>query len=154
MKSFFVAIVSTALVALPGCADYSRPAVASSSYAPTYSTPSIPSHALNGVVTAVRVMDEPTAPRGAGMLLGGVAGGLLGHQIGHGRGNTAATIGGAAAGALLGNEIERSQQASAVRRSYQVDVRFTDGSYQTLQSDSPFRVGQRVQVRDGVLMPR
>jgi len=34
-----------------------------------------------------------------------VIGGLLGHQIGAGRGNTAATIGGAVAGAAIGNNV-------------------------------------------------
>ncbi len=37
-----------------------------------------------------------------GMLLGGAAGGVLGHQIGKGKGNTAATIGGAILGSAIG----------------------------------------------------
>jgi uncharacterized protein YcfJ len=34
-------------------------------------------------------------------IIGGIVGGLLGHQVGHGRGQTAATIVGAAGGAVL-----------------------------------------------------
>ncbi|MGE0754996.1 MAG: glycine zipper 2TM domain-containing protein [Alphaproteobacteria bacterium] len=40
-----------------------------------------------------------------GLLLGGAGGGILGHQFGKGKGNTAATIGGAVLGAALGNSI-------------------------------------------------
>jgi len=37
-----------------------------------------------------------------GSIVGGAAGGILGHQVGKGRGNTAATIGGAIIGTMLG----------------------------------------------------
>jgi surface antigen len=37
-----------------------------------------------------------------GLLLGGAAGGIVGHQIGRGKGNTAATIGGAVLGSAIG----------------------------------------------------
>jgi uncharacterized protein YcfJ len=42
----------------------------------------------------------------AGTIIGGIAGGVLGHQVGSGRGNTAATVGGAALGAYAGNRIQ------------------------------------------------
>jgi surface antigen len=37
-----------------------------------------------------------------GLILGGAAGGMLGHQFGKGKGNTAATIGGAVIGSAIG----------------------------------------------------
>lgn len=37
-----------------------------------------------------------------GLILGGAAGGILGHQFGKGKGNTAATIGGAVIGSAIG----------------------------------------------------
>src|SRR5436190_5973234 len=40
---------------------------------------------------------------GAGAAIGAIAGGVLGHQVGGGRGNDAATVGGAILGGLLGN---------------------------------------------------
>ena len=45
----------------------------------------------------------------AGTIIGGIAGGVLGHQVGSGRGNTAATVGGAALGAYAGNRIENNR---------------------------------------------
>jgi len=48
----------------------------------------------------------------AGTIIGGIAGGILGHQVGSGRGNTAATIGGAALGAYGGNEIEKRRESN------------------------------------------
>lgn len=44
-------------------------------------------------------------------IIGGVAGGLIGHQVGQGRGQTAATIIGAAGGAVAGSAVaERNNQ--------------------------------------------
>jgi len=43
-------------------------------------------------------------PNAVGSIIGGAAGGVLGHQVGKGRGNTAATIGGAIIGTMLGNQ--------------------------------------------------
>ncbi len=45
----------------------------------------------------------------AGTVIGGIAGGVLGHQLGSGRGNTAATVGGAALGAYAGNRVENNR---------------------------------------------
>jgi uncharacterized protein YcfJ len=45
----------------------------------------------------------------AGTIIGGIAGGVLGHQVGSGRGNTAATVGGAALGAYAGNRVENNR---------------------------------------------
>lgn len=152
MKTIHIALITAAVAVLPGCSSYSQPQYASDTYTPS-STYAPANYAAYGVVTSVRAVDQPVGgTTGGGAVLGGVAGGVLGHQVGSGSGNTAATIAGAAAGALIGNEIERNR---ATRRVYQVEVRFDDGSYQTLtQTDSTFRVGERVLLRDGVLRHR
>lgn len=51
----------------------------------------------------------------AGTVIGAVAGGLLGHMIGGGRGNTLATVAGAAGGGYAGNRIEASRQEHNVQ---------------------------------------
>src|SRR5512141_2852889 len=49
------------------------------------------------------------------------AGAVLGHQIGGGTGNTVATIAGAVGGAVVGNEIEKNNNANV--SGYRVRVR-------------------------------
>lgn len=52
--------------------------------------------------------------RVTGTVIGGVAGGLLGSTIGSGRGQTAATIVGAAGGAYVGNQVQKNAQQKNV----------------------------------------
>jgi outer membrane lipoprotein SlyB len=81
---------------------------------------------------------------------GAVVGGLLGNQVGSGNGRTAATVAGAVGGAIAGREIERNRDGG---QRYDVVVRFSDGSTQTMRYDNDpgFRVGDQVKVNDGVL---
>lgn len=59
----------------------------------------------------VRVEDKPKDNHQiAGMAVGAVAGGLLGHTIGKGKGNTIATVGGAAAGGYAGKKVQENHQ--------------------------------------------
>lgn len=51
----------------------------------------------------------------AGTVIGAVAGGLLGHMIGSGKGNTIATVAGAAGGGYAGNRIEAHEQDKNVK---------------------------------------
>jgi uncharacterized protein YcfJ len=51
----------------------------------------------------------------AGTVIGAVAGGLLGHMIGGGKGNTLATVAGAAGGGYAGNRIEAHAQDHNVK---------------------------------------
>jgi uncharacterized protein YcfJ len=51
----------------------------------------------------------------AGTVIGAVAGGLLGHMIGGGKGNTIATVAGAAGGGYAGNRIEANEQNHNVK---------------------------------------
>ena len=71
-------------------------------------------------------------------------GGLLGNQVGGGRGQTVATVVGAAGGAYVGNQAAQRSQTIVWR----IGVRYDDGSVATVQQTSPpaFRVGDRVRV--------
>lgn len=86
-----------------------------------------------------------------GTIGGAVVGGLLGHQVGSGRGNTAATIAGAAGGAYAGREIERRTRGEA--EAYRIVVRMDDGSYQAIgQEAAPaIRQGDRVRIENGTI---
>jgi outer membrane lipoprotein SlyB len=77
-----------------------------------------------------------------------VAGGVLGHQIGSGRGNTVATIAGAAGGAYAGNEIEKNQSKKAY---WSVAIRMDNGTTRNLTYSSKPAVheGERVKLVDG-----
>ena len=88
-----------------------------------------------------------------GTISGAVIGGLLGHQVGSGRGQTAATIAGAAGGAYAGREIERRTRTSG--DAYKISVRMDDGTYQALaqESPTPLRRGDRVRIQNGVVTP-
>src|SRR5260221_10701015 len=51
-----------------------------------------------GSVVDVKFIKKEGEASGGGAVLGGIVGGVLGHQVGSGRGNTAATVAGAAGG--------------------------------------------------------
>lgn len=87
---------------------------------------------------------------GLGTIAGAVVGGVVGNQVGSGRGNTAATVIGAAGGAYIGHELENRQQQKA--DAYKITARMEDGSYQaqTHASNSGLRVGDRVRIENGV----
>ena len=101
-----------------------------------------------GVVESIRYVEEAGKTSGLGMVAGGVVGGVLGHQIGSGRGNTVATIAGAAGGAYAGNAIEKNKNKKG---HYEVAVKLDSGTYQTVSSnDAPtVKEGERVKIVDG-----
>jgi outer membrane lipoprotein SlyB len=88
---------------------------------------------------------------GLGTIAGAVVGGVVGNQVGSGRGNTAATVIGAAGGAYIGHQLENRQQQNA--DAYKITVRMEDGSYETLtqSTNADFRVGDRVRVGNGAV---
>jgi len=102
--------------------------------------------------TVEAVNMTPTSATGGALATGAgaVVGGLLGNQVGSGNGRTAATVAGAVGGAIAGREIERNRNGG---QRYDVVVRFSDGSTQTMRYDNDpgFRVGDQVKVNDGVL---
>jgi outer membrane lipoprotein SlyB len=101
-----------------------------------------------GMVESIRYVEEAGKTSGLGMIAGGVVGGVIGHQIGSGRGNTVATVAGAAGGAYAGNAIEKNKNKKG---HYEVTVRLDSGKFQTVSSGSAPTVkeGERVKIVDG-----
>ncbi len=101
-----------------------------------------------GVVRSVRQVEQKGGSSGGGAVVGGVLGGVLGHQIGSGRGNTVATIAGAAGGAVVGNEVERNRNTT---RYWEVVIAMDGGNTRTLHySSQPYaRNGDRVRLING-----
>jgi len=106
-----------------------------------------------GTVTEVNTVTKKGESSGAGAVLGGIAGGVLGHQVGSGRGNTAATVVGAAGGAYVGNEVEKNKNTIT---HYVVRVKMEDGSIRTFTYSNPtsYRAGNKVKIVDRKLVRR
>ena len=106
-----------------------------------------------GSVVDMRTVTVKGESSGAGAVLGGIAGGVLGHQVGSGRGNTAATVVGAAGGAYVGNEVEKNRNT---RTRYVVYVKMEDGSTRNFTYSNPtsYRIGDRVKIVDHKLVLR
>jgi outer membrane lipoprotein SlyB len=119
---------------------------------PAQVTPAAPAPAKPcatcGVVESIRYVEQAGQSSGVGAVAGGVLGGVLGHQIGSGRGNTVATVAGAAGGAYVGNQVEKNKNRKAY---YGVTVRLDNGKRQTLSMASAPAVkeGERVKIVDG-----
>lgn len=132
-----------------------KPAKAAVSPAPTSAASrAAPAKCVDcGVVEAINEVTTVPDGTGAGGVAGGVVGGLLGNQIGKGNGRTAATILGVVGGAVAGNQIEKTMKK---KLSYEVVVRFDDGTTRTFPSDTPpaWREGDRVRLQNGVLTVR
>ena len=88
---------------------------------------------------------------GVGAVGGAVLGGILGHQVGSGRGQTLATVAGAAGGAYAGNHVERNMHATTYT---DVRVKMARGGYRTVteQGSPRFRGGEHVRVQGGRLV--
>ena len=101
-----------------------------------------------GTVESIRYVEQAGQSSGLGMVAGGVVGGVIGHQIGSGRGNTVATVAGAAGGAYVGNKVEKNKNKKSY---YSVTVRLDNGKTQTVSTSSAPTVkeGERVKIVDG-----
>jgi outer membrane lipoprotein SlyB len=134
-----MAMAVAAALALGGCADTNNTAYPSS--------PEV-AYAQYGEVQAIELV--PHNSMGMGTIAGAVIGGIVGNQVGGGDGKTAATVLGAAGGAYAGHSLEKRNQPQS--SAYKISIRMRDGTYQTVtQSDSGnIRVGDRVQVANGV----
>ena len=101
-----------------------------------------------GFVEDIAYLKNRGDSSGGGAIVGGIVGGVLGHQVGSGRGNTAATIVGAAGGAIIGNEIEKNQN---VGDRIEIRVRLDSGArvFYTQENPRDFRNGDRVRIEDG-----
>jgi outer membrane lipoprotein SlyB len=151
INKFGPALGLLAVLALGACADMNPPANNYGS-GPTYPQSSNAGGAYSayGVVQSIELVRQNNTGGSVGMIAGAVVGGLLGHQVGGGSGKTAATVIGAAGGAYAGNEIQKGNQQQA--DAYKFTIRMRDGSYQTvMQTTNPdIRVGDRVQIDNGV----
>lgn len=100
-----------------------------------------------GVVRSVKQVEQKGGSSGGGAILGGVLGGVLGHQIGSGRGNTVATVAGAAGGAVVGNQVERNRNSKTY---WEVRIRMDSGNTRSFHySSAPsVREGDRVRLID------
>lgn len=103
-----------------------------------------------GVVVSVREIETKGEGSGIGAVGGAVVGGVLGHQVGGGRGQDIATVVGAVGGAVAGNEVEKRVKST---RSYEVTIRFEDGSTRAMNvANAPsWRAGDRVRIVNGVI---
>jgi outer membrane lipoprotein SlyB len=103
-----------------------------------------------GVIESTREVSTRGEASGLGAVGGAVVGGVLGNQVGSGSGKQIATVVGAVGGVIAGNEIEKRVKAT---KSYEVTVRFDDGSSRVLtQSAAPsWGAGDRVRIVDGAL---
>jgi outer membrane lipoprotein SlyB len=78
---------------------------------------------------------------------------VLGHQIGSGRGNTAATVLGAAGGAYAGHQVEKSNKTTT---TYQVVVKMEEGNtrYFNFSKPTSYQIGDKVKIVDKKLVHR
>ena len=146
---------AAALLAAAGCASdpYHDGYRADTYYARPGHAAAAPAYSDFGRVVAIDVARDGGRTSGAGAVVGGIVGGVLGHQIGSGRGNDAATVAGAIGGAVVGNEIEKRRADGPDH--YRVTVQFRDGREATFAQDSLYgiRVGDRVRVDGGRVVP-
>jgi len=101
-----------------------------------------------GQVQAVRYVEQKGKSTGVGAVAGGVLGGVIGHQIGSGRGNTVATVAGAAGGAYVGNKVEQNKNTKS---SWAVTIKMDGGNTRTFtySSQPTVKEGDRVKLVDG-----
>jgi outer membrane lipoprotein SlyB len=104
-----------------------------------------------GTVTSVETVKKEGEASGAGAVIGGIAGGVLGHQIGSGRGNTVATVAGAAGGAYAGHQIEKNKNSGT---QYVVHVKLEDGTNRTFtyKDAVAYKTGDKVKIVDKKLV--
>jgi outer membrane lipoprotein SlyB len=104
-----------------------------------------------GVVVDVQTVQQKGESSGGGAVLGGIVGGVIGHQVGSGRGNTVATVAGAAGGAYAGNEIEKNKNTTT---TYVVKLKMDDGADRTFNFSQPtsYRVGDKIKIVDKKLV--
>lgn len=138
-----------AVLTLGACSDMPANTSNSSSAYPqnTYSNNA---YVRYGVVQSIDLVRLDNTGLGAGTLAGAVVGGIVGNQVGGGSGNTAATVIGAVGGAYAGHQLEKQNRQSS--DAYKLTIRLNDGSYQTLTqtTNADIRVGDRVQIDNGV----
>jgi outer membrane lipoprotein SlyB len=159
-NKFRSVVALAAVLTLGACETMNTPASSSGSGAYPQSASTNGVYSGRGVVQSIEIVRQGGSGSsgiggsgiGVGAIAGAVLGGIVGNQVGSGRGNTAATVIGAAGGAYAGNEIEKRQQQSQAVDAYKFSIRMDNGNYQTLTQDTvaDIRVGDRVQIDNGV----
>ena len=143
------AIALIAVLAVPSCA--SQPTDPPPRYGPDYAYGRC---ADCGVIEGISLQQPQADDRvGAGTVLGGIAGAVIGNQFGGGRGNTAATIAGAAGGAYAGHQLEKRPAGQAL---YRVSVRLDNGAHADVMQayDPRMPVGAPVRIVGDHVEPR
>ena len=104
-----------------------------------------------GTVVDVQTVTQKGESSGGGAVIGGIVGGVIGHQIGSGRGNTVATVAGAAGGAYAGNQVEKNKNATT---TYVVKLKMEDGKDRTFNFSQPtsFQIGDKIKIVDKKLV--
>lgn len=156
MHSFGSLVGLTAMLALSACGNMNTPGNTSSSgTAYPQSSSSSGAYSGSGVVQSIELVKVDNSGIGGsgigvGTIAGAVVGGIVGNQMGGGQGKTATTVIGAAGGAYAGHELEKRGQQSS--DAYKLSIRMDNGSYQTVTqtSGAGIRVGDRVQIENGV----
>jgi outer membrane lipoprotein SlyB len=156
---YFEVIVGLAIaLGLGACANSPAPANQSSSgeiYAPYGNSSNVyPRYGIVQSIDLVQISSSGTGDGrnvGAGTVAGAVVGGIIGNQIGSGDGRTAATILGAAGGAYAGHALEKGSQQTT--DAFKFTVLMEDRSYVTTTqtTNGDIRVGDRVQLDNGVM---
>jgi len=102
------------------------------------------------VVEAVRQVEKPGTASGIGAVAGGVAGAAIGRGVSSDSHRTAGTVIGAVDGAVAGHQVEKYATSG---KSWQLEVRFDDGTRRTFTRDAEPRwhAGDRVRLVNGVL---
>jgi len=102
--------------------------------------------ASHGSITKIEEVQTSQDNTGAGAVIGGIVGGVAGHQIGQGRGKDAATVAGVVGGALIGNEIEKKNNAP--KTHFRLTVHLDNGDYRTIQQNTigDLQVGDRIRI--------
>jgi len=112
-------------------------------------TAKAPACADCGTVTGIREIEKPRK-YGAGTAAGAAIGGVLGYAVGGRSHRTAGTVVGAAGGAVAGNVLENK---AADNKTFEIGVRFDDGSSRSFHQDShpSWKQGSRVRLVNGAL---
>ncbi|OFZ97356.1 MAG: hypothetical protein A3H35_20010 [Betaproteobacteria bacterium RIFCSPLOWO2_02_FULL_62_17] len=105
-----------------------------------------------GVIESVNEIEKVGEGSGLGAVAGGVVGAIAGKQVGGGRGRNVMSVVGALGGAYAGHQIEKNARKV---KSYDVTIRFEDGSTRTLSQSTPpaWRAGDRVRLVNGIIQP-
>lgn len=105
-----------------------------------------------GVIESVNEIEKDGEGSGLGAVAGGVVGAVAGKQVGGGRGRTVMSVLGAVGGAYAGHQIEKNARKV---KSYNVTIRFDDGSTRTLSQSTPpaWHAGDRVRLVNGIIQP-